>query len=141
ARLLVRLQLRVRGRSRRRAYLLVREGLVVPLDRRGLRGQDLLPGPEVRGGEGHLLHTVAVDRHRTDDHVDPAAHDRFRALVGRDRLELHRVRVAEDVLGYAVHQVDVEALEFAGHATVGVAVAPAVAVLVHPDAQLALLAL
>lgn len=115
--------------------------LVVPGDVGGHRGEHLLAGLEVGRGERDLLEALAVDRHGAHDHVDLAVLDRGDALAGRNRPELDGVRVAQDVLGDRVDQIDVEALQVAaGLRVVRVAVAPVVAVLVDADDQSPVLA-
>ena len=103
-----------------------------PLHRRILRHQQPLARFEVHGGERDLLGTCAGDGHRLRDDVDGLVLQRVDALRRGQQAELHFVGIADQVPGYLAGDVDVEALQFAGH---GIAKAEQIGALVHTDDQ------
>ena len=76
--------------------------------RRVTSDQQALSREEVDGREVDLLLARAGDRDRVDREVDLSALDGWDALVGRQRPELQRVRVAEDRPGELMRNVDLE---------------------------------
>src|SRR6478735_9475093 len=103
-----------------------------PLYIRILRHQQSLARFEVHGGERDLLGTRAGDGHRVDHDVNRLVLQRSDALRRGQQPELHFAGITDQVPGYLPCDVDVEALQLAGH---GIAKAEQIGALVETNYQ------